>query len=120
NDYNLLWRALIELRTNDNQNNIVIGNIMRRILQTFLNFTKVNSNEWRIIEELPQDDPKRIIFSSLISQINDDSHESNPLDELHFQRIGQANTGDLFDVFELIFKDIGGEEHFNAMSEIAS
>ncbi|ALJ04894.1 hypothetical protein APS56_07060 [Pseudalgibacter alginicilyticus] len=120
NDYNLLWRALIELRANDNQNNIVIGNIMRRILQTFLNFTKVNSNEWRIIEELPQDDPKRIIFSSLISQINDDSHESNPLDELHFQRIGQANTGDLFDVFELIFKDIGGEEHFNAMSAIAT
>lgn len=30
----------------------------------------------------------------------------------------QANTVDLFDVFELIFKDIGGEEHFNAMSAI--
>jgi wobble nucleotide-excising tRNase len=119
NDYNLLWRALTELKTNpEDQNNIVIGNIMRRILQTFLNFTRTNSNEWKIIEELPQDDPKRIIFSSLISQINDDSHESNPLDELHFQRMGQANTVDLFDVFELIFKDIGGEEHFNAMSAI--
>jgi len=121
NDYNLLWRALVELKTNpDNQNNIVIGNIMRRILQTFLNFTRRNSNEWRIIEELPHDDPKRIIFSSLISQINDDSHESNPLDELHFQRMKQASTVDLFDVFELIFEDIGGEEHFNAMSAITS
>jgi len=119
NDYNLLWRALIELKTNsENQNNIVIGNIMRRIIQTFLNFTRTNSNEWKIIEELPQEDSKRIIFSSLISQINDDSHESNPLDELHFQRISQANTNDLFDVFELIFKDIGGEEHYNSMLQI--
>lgn len=118
NDYNLLWKSLFEMKESmDNSANIIIGNVMRRILQSYLNFTKNTNKEWSIIESLGNQDPKRAIFSALISQINDDSHESNPYDTLHYQKINRANILDLFDVFEIIFKDIGGEDHFNAMVE---
>ncbi|UZH54869.1 AAA family ATPase [Salinimicrobium tongyeongense] len=118
NDYNLLWKGLQNLKTERNPaNNVVVGNLMRRILQSYLNFTRNTPKEWTLIEELEQNDPKRIIFSCLISQINDDSHHYNPNDDFYYQRMTHTDIEDLYEVFELMFKDIGGIEHFNIMQQ---
>lgn len=118
NDYNLLWKGLQNLKTEGNPaNNVVVGNLMRRILQSYLNFTRNTPKEWTLIEELEQNDPKRIIFSCLISQINDDSHHYNPNDDFYYQRMTHTDIEDLYEVFELMFKDIGGIEHFNTMQQ---
>ncbi|WP_034891680.1 AAA family ATPase [Gillisia sp. Hel_I_29] len=118
NDYNLLWKGLQNLKTEGNPaNNVVVGNLMRRILQSYLNFTRNTPKEWTLIEELEQNDPKRIIFSCLISQINDDSHHYNPNDDFYYQRMTHTDIEDIYEVFELMFKDIGGIEHFNTMQQ---
>lgn len=121
NDYNLLWKGLQNLKIERNPaNNVVVGNLMRRILQSYLNFTRNTPKEWKLIEELEQNDPKRIIFSCLISQINDDSHHYNPSDDFYYQRMTHTDIDDLFEVFELMFQDIGGIEHFNIMQEYSA
>jgi len=118
NDYNLLWKGLQNLKTQRNPaNNVVVGNLMRRILQSYLNFTRNTPKEWTLIEELEQNDPKRIVFSCLVSQINDDSHHYNPNDDFYYQRMTHTDIDDLYDVFELMFKDIGGTGHFNIMQK---
>ena len=121
NDYNLLWKGLQNLKTERNPaNNVVVGNLMRRILQSYLNFTRNTPKEWTLIEELEQNDPKRIIFSCLISQINDDSHHYNPSDDFYYQRMTHTDIDDLYEVFELMFEDIGGIEHFNIMQQYSA
>lgn len=121
NDYNLLWRNLNNLKnTAELASNVVIANIMRRILQSYLNFTRKTTTEWSIIDELDQDDPKRILFGCLFSHINEDSHHCNPNEDFYYQRITNASNNDLFGVFELIFKEINGKDHFEAMMEYSS
>lgn len=114
-DYNLLWRGLYNLKnSNDASMNIVISNLMRRILQSYIHFTKVEKSEWTVLNNLPPEEPKRIIFSALISQINDDSHHSSPFEEMHYQKISNTTPELLFEVFEMIFDEIG-KEHKEAI-----
>ncbi|MEM0541235.1 AAA family ATPase [Flavobacterium sp. j3] len=114
-DYNLLWKGLYTLKSSSNNDmNIVISNLMRRIIQSYLNFTRLDNIEWNIINDLPPEEPKRIIFSALISQINDDSHHTSPFEEMHYQKISNTTPELLFEVFEMIFDEIG-KEHKEAI-----
>ncbi|MBP0612323.1 AAA family ATPase [Chryseobacterium sp. cx-311] len=117
NDYNLMWRGLFELKDQGGKYNVVIGNLMRRIIQSYLQFTH-NYNKERSSYDILKDNTKRMLYDAFCSQINKESHHVNPLEEMHFQRIAgfnELNNEILFEVFELYFKDMGGENHYNAM-----
>jgi wobble nucleotide-excising tRNase len=115
NDYSLLWGALKDLKSNtDMLQNITICNTMRRILESYISFTKIGKDNWEVLTNLPVEDPKYIICSALISEINDGSHKISPSDDMYFQRIININPKILYDSFELIFKEIA-ENHYESM-----
>lgn len=117
NDYNLMWRGLFELKKQGETFNVVIGNLMRRIIQSYLQFTHSHTKE-RLLYENLEDNTKKMLYDAFSSQINKESHHVNPLEEMSFQRIAGFNelkNEILFDVFEMYFKDIGAENHYNAM-----
>lgn len=117
NDYNLMWRGLFELKDQKGNFNIVIGNLMRRIIHSYLQFTQNDHKERKSFEEL-KDNTKKMLYNAFASQINKESHHVNPMEELSFQRIAGFNGLDssiLFEVFEMFLKDIGAENHYIAM-----
>lgn len=117
NDYNLMWRGLFELKEQEGSFNIVIGNLMRRIIQSYLQFTH-NHNKERVSYEALTCTTKKMLYDAFSSQINKESHHINPMEELSFQRVSGFNSLDnntLFEVFEILFKDIGGENHYKIM-----
>ena len=115
NDYMLLWKSIKELKdSNDKVFNITIGNSMRRIIESYVNFIGLGKSHWDSIKNLDVTDPIYPICSALISEINDVSHKSLPFDDLYYQRIVNEEPAKLFSAFELIFKNIG-EEHYKMM-----
>lgn len=115
NDYMLLWKSIKELKgSNDKVFNITLGNSMRRIIESYVNFIGLGKSHWDSIKNLDVTDPIYPICSALISEINDISHKSLPFDELYYQRIVNMEPEKLFIAFELIFKNIG-EEHYKMM-----
>lgn len=115
NDYTLLWNSLkIFKEKNDNDLNISLCNIMRRILESYTNFTKIGKDSWGALSNISITDPRYYICSALISEINDGSHKVSPLDEMFYQRIVNEVPENLFNAFEMIFKEIA-EPHYEAM-----
>lgn len=115
NDYMLLWKSIKELKeANDKVFNITIGNSMRRIIESYVNFIGLGKSHWDSIKNLDVTDPIYPICSALISEINDISHKSLPFDDLYYQRIVNEEPERLYSAFEIIFKEIG-EEHYNMM-----
>ncbi|WP_070138501.1 AAA family ATPase [Crocinitomix algicola] len=115
NDYMLLWKSLKELKdTNDKAFNITIGNSMRRIIESYVNFIGLGNSHWDSIRNLDVSNPIYPICSALISEINDVSHKSLPFDDLYYQRIVNEEPDRLYSAFELIFENIG-EEHYKMM-----
>lgn len=120
NDYSLLWDSLHKIKetlvtnTHDKTHNISIANLMRRILESYVNFTGLGASVWNSIKEFDPADPINIICSSLISELQDGSHKASPLDDLYFTRIMNEEPKKLFDVFEIIFNGIG-KEHYSIM-----
>jgi wobble nucleotide-excising tRNase len=122
NDYSLMWSSLkrIKLDVSDGNKdyNILIGNVMRRILESYVNFTGIGKRVWDSVKDVNPEDTRNIICSSLISEINDTSHKVSPLDDIYFTRIVNLAPNNLFDVFKLIFKEIGKEHYEIMMNEI--
>ncbi len=121
NDYSLLWKTLNNYKDlNDNNLNIAICNIMRRILESYISFTNLGNGKssWDCLINISLDNPNYYICSALISEINDGSHKVSPLDDMFFQRLVNEIPQNLFEAFELIFREIG-EEHYNAMIDIS-
>lgn len=120
NDYFLLWDTLNKIQNNvsatptDKTHNISITNLMRRILESYVNFTGLGGSVWNAIKDTDPEDPINIICSSLISELQDGSHKISPLDDIYFTRVVNEEPQKLFDVFEIIFRDIG-EEHYKIM-----
>lgn len=123
NDYLLLWDTLSKIKKNvddnpgDKVHNISIANIMRRILESYVNFTGLGASVWMAVKDSNPEDVVNIICSSLISELQDGSHKVSPLDEMYFTRIANEESQKLFDVFKMIFLEIG-EEHYNSMMGI--
>jgi len=115
NDYTLLWNSLKTFKEkNDSDLNISLCNIMRRILESYTNFTKIGKDSWGTLSNISITDPRYYICSALISEINDGSHKVSPLDDMFYQRIVNEVPENLFNAFEMIFKEIG-EPHYDAM-----
>lgn len=115
NDYTLLWNSLKSLKIkNDNELNISICNIMRRILESYVSFTRLGKDSWDSLSNIPVTDPRYYIFSALMSEINDGSHKISPLDEIFYQRVVNEIPQNLFNAFEMIFREIA-EPHYEAM-----
>ncbi|MBG0504953.1 AAA family ATPase [Elizabethkingia anophelis] len=115
NDYSLLWSTLKDLKSNtDVVQNITICNTMRRILESYVSFTRIGKDNWDVLTNLSIEDPKYIICSALISDMNDGSHKVSPLDDMYFQRVVNINPQILYDSFELVFKEIA-YSHYEAM-----
>lgn len=119
NDYSLLWNTLKNFKgTTDISLNITICNTMRRILESYINFTKLGrgKDSWDSISTISLDNPQYYICSALISEINEGSHKVSPLDDMFFQRLVNEVPQNLFKAFEIIFKEIG-EPHYDAMMD---
>lgn len=117
NDYSLLWKTLGDLKKSSSSDlNIIICNTMRRILESYINFTKIGQGKdsWDVLSTIPLEDPRHFVFSALISEINDGSHKVSLLDDVYFHRIINISTENIFFVFKEIFKEIG-ESHYEAM-----
>lgn len=123
NDYFLLWDTLknindtITVNPSDKTHNISITNLMRRILESYVNFTGLGNSVWNAIKDTNPEDPINIICSSLISELQDGSHKVSPLDEIYFTRVINEEPQKLFDVFNIIFDEIG-KEHYQIMMGI--
>ena len=122
NDYSLMWSSLKRIKQDvsdgNKDYNILIGNVMRRILESYVNFTGIGKRVWDSVKDVNPEDTRNIICSSLISEINDTSHKVSPLDDIYFTRIVNLSPDSLFDVFKLIFKEIGKDHYEIMMNEI--
>ncbi|MFP3507786.1 hypothetical protein, partial [Burkholderia sp. SIMBA_062] len=78
---------------------------------------RLGTDSWGALTNIPVEDPKYIICSALVSEINDASHKISPLDEMYFQRIINTTPQNLFESFELIFKELS-QSHYDAMINI--
>lgn len=122
NDYSLMWSSLKRIKQDvsdgNKDYNILIGNVMRRILESYVNFIGIGKRVWDSVKDVNPEDTRNIICSSLISEINDTSHKVSPLDDIYFTRIINLSPDSLFDVFKLIFREIGKEHYEIMMDEI--
>ncbi|KQO21702.1 hypothetical protein ASF10_13210 [Flavobacterium sp. Leaf82] len=115
NDYTLLWDSLKNFKEkNDSELNISLCNTMRRILESYVNFTKLGKDTWDSLSTIPITDSRYYICSALMSEINDGSHKISPLDEMFYQRVVNEVPQNLFNAFEMIFREIA-EPHYEAM-----
>ena len=71
-------------------------------------------DSWDSISTISLDNPQYYICSALISEINEGSHKVSPLDDMFFQRLVNEVPQNLFEAFEIIFREIG-EPHYDAM-----
>ncbi len=121
-DYALMWSSLKRIKqdvVDENKDyNILIGNVMRRILESYVNFIGIGKRVWNSVKDVNPEDTRNIICSSLISEINDTSHKVSPLDDIYFTRIVNVSPTSLFEVFKLIFKEIGKEHYELMMNEV--
>jgi len=120
-DYSLLWKSLKEYKTLtgvDECRNIMICNLMRRIIDSYVNFIGLRQGPgnltWSAISSLSTTDPIYIVASSFISQINDESHGVSPFDSVYFNNVIRQDTSILFQAFKLVFNEIG-TDHYNMM-----
>ena len=120
-DYNLLWKSIKENKNTrgiDENRNIMICNVMRRIIDSYVGFIGLfqgtGNPTWTAINSLSTTDPKYIVASSFISQINDESHGISPFDSTYYGNVIKQDTSILYDAFKLIFDEIG-KDHYNMM-----
>lgn len=118
-DYAFMWQTLKEIKSNvhqNNSNNIVIANLMRRIIDSFVGFLGLGNDCWSAINdsELNNDPNTYFIKAAFLSDVNSESHKVSVLDSIYYQRITQVQPQVLFNVFESIFETIG-KEHYKLM-----
>ncbi|MDN4753610.1 AAA family ATPase [Porphyromonadaceae bacterium W3.11] len=120
-DYILMWNTIKKFAAEtgiDEARNIMLSNTMRRIIDSYVNFTGISKGKgnptWSSIYSLQINDPKYVVATTFISQINDESHSVLPSDSMYYSNVIRQDTSVLMESFELIFKEIG-EEHFEMM-----
>ncbi|UTC57419.1 AAA family ATPase [Treponema sp. OMZ 305] len=118
-DYALMWQTIKEAKeklSDDNkEQNILLANLFRRILESYANFIGLGTDSWAtILADNDKDSMEHHLKAAFISMINDESHKVSPFDNFYFQKIHNANPSKLFEVFESIFNTIG-KEHYDRM-----
>jgi wobble nucleotide-excising tRNase len=108
--YELLWADVRGAQTTG-KSGVGLQNTMRRIIESFFNFTG-NLKLHEVPDEV--EGQERLIWRSLISWLHDGSHKSELFDEIHFS----PDASDLnkhLKVFKQIFDQTGNAEHFSKM-----
>ena len=121
-DYALMWQTIKEAKeklSDDNkEQNILLANLFRRILESYANFIGFGTDAWAtVLVDDNKDTIEHYLKTAFISMINDESHKVSPFDNFYFQKIHNANPSKLFEVFESIFNTIG-KEHYDRMMVI--
>ena len=116
NDYELLWKSLAQVK-DDNNLKVIIGNLMRRILQTYLQFTHKEPKESQILDNFSKESNIYLIYRAFMSEINEQSHEIQMMNEFFYHSLNESKIDDLLTVFKEIFNDIG-KEHYEKMSRL--
>lgn len=117
-DYSHLWNTLRTINSeSDKSKNILIANTMRRILESYVNFLNIGADAWGSIKEFDNTNPQYIICYALISEINDSSHKTLPLDSMYFTKIVNEEPQNIFNAFKMIFDEIGSEHYAAMMKE---
>ena len=120
-DYALMWQTIKEAKgklSDDNkEQNILLANLFRRILESYANFIGLGTDAWAtVLVDENKDTMEHYLKVAFIAMINDESHKVSPFDNFYFQKIHTANPSTLFKVFESIFNTIG-KEHYDRMME---
>lgn len=118
-DYALMWQTIKEakekLSDGNKEQNILLANLFRRILESYANFIGLGTDAWAtILLDDNKDTMEHYLKVAFIAVINDESHKVSPFDNFYFQKIHNANPSKLFEVFESIFNTIG-KEHYDRM-----
>lgn len=121
-DYALMWQTIKEAKeklSDDNkEQNILLANLFRRVLESYANFIGLGTDAWAtVLVDDNKDTMEHYLKTAFISMINDESHKVSPFDNFYFQKIHNANTSKLFEVFESIFNTIG-KDHYDRMMVI--
>lgn len=119
-DYSLMWDTVRKVKTslndNDKEQNILLANLFRRILESYSNFIGLGHDAWATVLSDDHDSVEYLLKSAFISMINDESHKAMSFDNLYFQKIHNEAPSKLFSVFKSIFEGIsGGKEHYEKM-----
>ena len=111
--YELLWRQGRNSKENlTSTDNITLQNVMRRIIE---NYFKIFGGKKDIITTSFSDPEEQIIATSFASWYDEGSHDLS--DDLFVQNPQIANEKYLH-VFEMLFKGLGHESHYNMMMHI--
>ncbi|TAN00410.1 MAG: hypothetical protein EPN39_04300, partial [Chitinophagaceae bacterium] len=116
-DYSLMWKSIKDIKANfpdDSSLNIMISNLMRRIIDSYVNFVGYGKDTWAALHNEDQSEPDYYIKCAFISMINDESHKISALDSMYYQKIISEQPQTLFTAFVAIFKKIG-KEHYEMM-----
>lgn len=110
--YQLLWNEVKRAYEGKYENKISLCNVLRRILENYLQILG-GIDEEAITSEFNGND--KVICYSLFSWVHAGSHNSNN-DE--FYDISDVELANYLDIFKLIFVKMGHEAHYNMMMEL--
>lgn len=109
--YEDLWMNLY-LCYEDKQN-IVMWNLMRRILETYVDFYYNNSSIGQLNQKLSNQSPVGILANALIQSLHINSHT------VLYQEVDLtlASSDELLDALQLVFENIGAKKHYESYLE---
>lgn len=124
NDYTMMWDNLKKCKASagsDKSQNVMIANTMRRVIDTYMEFTGCKRGEattatWTALNSYTDGSPEQIVASAFISFINDESHAVSVFDDMYYTSLINQEPSVIFTVFKSLFENIG-KEHYEMMMD---
>ena len=124
NDYTMMWDNLKKCKasaSSDKSQNVMIANTMRRVIDTYMEFTGCKRGEtttatWTALNSYTEGSPEQIVASAFISFVNDESHAVTVFDDMYYTNLINQDPLVIFTVFKSLFENIG-KEHYEMMMD---
>ena len=124
NDYTMMWDNLKKCKasaSSDKSQNVMIANTMRRVIDTYMEFTGCKRGEattatWTALNSYTDGSPEQIVASAFISFVNDESHAVTVFDDMYYTNLINQEPLVIFTVFKSLFENIG-KEHYEMMMD---
>ena len=122
-DYALMWDNLKAIKQQGNQDksmNVIIGNLCRRILESYAKFIGLidytDNSLSTLIPKLKAEGKtisphEEVLFNAFIAMINTDSHFYSTSEDVYYQAVSDVNTSQIYDVFEQLFNVINADHY---------
>ncbi|MBR2451277.1 MAG: AAA family ATPase [Paludibacteraceae bacterium] len=125
NDYTMMWDNLKKCKASaslDKSQNVMIANTMRRVIDTYMEFTGCKRGEattatWTALNSYTDGSPEQIVASAFISFVNDESHAVTVFDDMYYTSLINQEPLVIFTVFKSLFENIGKEHYEMMMNE---